>query len=219
MGAVGLALVFSGPEPLPVLVSALALLSTPAALLLAPSHRRLAALWLLVAATLYLLLGPRAARTTLAYSLPYSGAQAVAAVALLLRRPADAVPRAFAWPRVTAAGLALGCAGSIVALYHAFLGLSLVITFGREGGWARGWWMADVLSLLSTPPAVAVAWIVPRLAGGWLLAAAALGALAAVGAPNMEPSQWIRLLFFWLAPQLALGGAFLRNGRARGSRP
>ena len=177
MGAVGLALVLSGREPLPTLVTALALLSTPAALLLAPSHRRLAAVWLLAAATLNLLLGPRAARTTLTYSLPYSGAQVVAAVALLLRRPADAVPRAFAWPRVTPGGLALGCAGSIVALYHAFLGLSLVLTFGQEGGWARGRWMGDALSLLSTLPAVAVAWIVPPpplLAGtsaraGWSL--------------------------------------------------
>ena len=140
-----------------MLVSALALLSTPGALLLAPRDRVLAAAWLVGAAVVYLLTGPGAARRTLTYSLPYAGAQVVAAVALLLRRAPDADAEPSARPSVPVRALALGAVATVVALYHGILGLWLVMTFGQEGGWARGWWMADAASLLSTPPAVALA--------------------------------------------------------------
>ena len=218
-GAVGLALFLLGGEEWSVLVSALALLSTPGALLLAPRDRVLAAAWLVGAAVVYLLTGPGAARRTLTYSLPYAGAQVVAAVALLLRRAPDADAEPSARPSVPVRALALGAVATVVALYHGILGLWLVMTFGQEGGWARGWWMADAASLLSTPPAVALAWVAPRPAGAWLLAAAGLGVLATLWAPNLAPTQLTRALLLWLAPQLALGAAFLWSGRRRRSRP
>jgi len=219
-GVLGLFLYRTGPEPWTVLVMSFALVSTPLALVLAAwGGRRVAAAWLALAALAYAVSGDRGAWSEWAYAGLFYGPQLIAALVLLRRRtgtdrpvaamnagnsPAMTKGRAWGW------GFAL-----VVGLCHASVGLWLVLMLDLmldlKDGLAPGWWIAAIVSLLSTLPAVMLARNTPRLGGGWLAAAAYLGAFATARAGHLDSAAWaFTFILFWL-PQALLGILFLRS--------
>ena len=190
VGLLGLFLYRTGPEPWDVLVMSLALVSTPAALILSAwGARRSAAAWLALAALVLLRRSSSA------------GPEIAAARARAQLTPATP-------GRLVGRSLAI-----VVGLCHAILGLWLVVRVSVEAGWAPGWWMAVVVSLLSTLPAVVSERSKPGFGGRWLIGAAYFGVLATGRELYIDAAQWTFGLLMWWLPQLLLGVLFLKGLR------
>lgn len=218
VGLLGLILFETGPEHWSVLTMSVALVSTPAALVLGAWGRpRLAAAWLVLAALVWAVTGYRGVRPEWSYAALYYGPQLVAAL-LLLRQTAAATalgaasrtekPPAATPGHLMAWGLAL-----VLGLCHAGLGLWLVVAAGVVAGWTPGWWMASAASLLSTLPVVVSQRNAAGSGGQWLIGAAYLGVLATGRAVYLSPVQWATGLLVWWLPQLLLGVVLLRRHR------
>jgi len=137
----------------------LALVSTPVALMLGVwGGRRIAAAWLGCAALAWAVTGDRA-YSEWWYGALFYGPQLIAAL-LLLRRAAEPAPMLPVIPSVATSSAATPgrriawCFALVVGLGHAGLGLWLAIAAGVQTAWTLGWWMAGVVSLLSTLPAI-----------------------------------------------------------------
>ena len=219
VGLLGLFLYRTGPEPWDVLVMSLALVSTPAALILSAwGARRSAAAWLALAALAWAVSGYRGVWHEWAYAAVYYGPPLVAALVLLRRSssagPEIAAARARAQLTPVTPGRLVGRSLAIVVgLCHAILGLWLVVRVSVEAGWAPGWWMAVVVSLLSTLPAVVSERSKPGFGGRWLIGAAYFGVLATGRELYIDAAQWTFGLLMWWLPQLLLGVLFLKGLR------
>lgn len=217
VGLLGLFLYRTGPEPWDMLVMSAALVSTPAALTLSAwGARRFAAAWLALAALAWAVSGYRGVWHEWAYAVLYYGPPLVAALVLLRGSSgaAAAVTAARARAELTATtrGRLVGWSlALVVGLCHAALGLWLVVRVSVEGGWAPGWWMAVVTSLLSTLPAVVSERSERGFGGHWLIGAAYLGVLATGRELYMDADQWALGLLVWWLPQLLLGVLFLKS--------
>lgn len=218
VGLLGLVLFRTGPEHWSVLTMSVALVSTPAALMLGALGRpRLAAAWLALAALVWAVTGYRGLWPEWRYVALYYGPQLVAAL-LLLRQtvaatalsaasPTEKTPAATPGHLVTR-GLAL-----VLGLCHAGLGVWLVVAAGVQAAWTPGWWMASAASLLSTLPVVVSQRNAAGSGGHWLIGAAYLGVLATGRAVYLSPLQWAAGLLVWWLPQLLLGVVLLRRHR------
>jgi hypothetical protein len=220
VGLLGLVLYSTGPEPWNMLAMALALASTPAALVLGVwGGRRIAAAWLACAALAWAVAGDRAYSEWWYASLFY-GPQLIAAL-FLLRQAADTAPdlpvlRSAATPSAAAAGRRIAWVlGLVVGVGHAALGLWLTIVVGSHTAWTPGWWMTGVVSLLSTLPAVMSERTMAGSGGRWLVGAAYLGAFATGRTMGLSPIQLAVALLVWWLPQLLLAAVFLRSPSQR----
>jgi len=215
VGLLGVVIFTMGPEDWNTLPMSVALLSTPAALVLAAvGWRRLAALWLALAALLWAVTGYRGMWPEWCYVTLYYGLQVAAALLLLRHDPVAGARGAASVPdrapvvtpgHLVAWGLAL-----VVGLGHAGLGLWLIFATVVDAGWAPGWWTASVVSLLSTLPVVVLQRSAAGSGGRWLIGAAYLGALATGRAVYLSPIEWAASLLVWWLPQLLLGVVLLR---------
>ena len=214
VGLLGLVLFRTGPEHWSVLTMSVALVSTPAALVLGAWGRpRLAAAWLALAALVWAVTGYRGLWPEWRYVALYYGPQLVAALVLLRQTAAAALGAASRTEKAPTAtpghmvgwGLAL-----VLGLCHAGLGLWLVVAAGVEAAWTPGWWMAGAASLLSTLPVVVSQRNAAGSGGHWLIGAAYLGALATGRAVYLSPVQLAAGLLVWWLPQLLLGVLLLR---------
>jgi len=216
VGLLGLVLFRTGPEHWSVLTMSVALVSTPAALVLGAWGRpRLAAAWLALAALVWAVTGYRGERPEWIYAALYYCPQLVAALLLLHRPPLATAPETAsptaAAPAATPGHRVVWSLALVVALCHAALGLWLVVVAGVSVAWTPGWWMASAASLLATLPIVVSQRNAPGSGGPWLIGAAYLGVLATGRAGFLSPAQWGAGLLVWWLPQLLLGAVLLRR--------